>query len=246
MATLLGGCALWRPATVPLRVIAEPARCAAPPATLIVLLPGSYSMPEEFLREGFVQTVREKQLAADLVLVDAHVGYYNNRSIVERLRVDVIEPARAKGYRHIWLAGISIGAVGAMIYADAQPADVDGVVLLAPYLGTRLTALEIKRAGGLAAWRAPDRATADDLDLTLWHWLQLQTAAAGTAQPVPLFLGYGLDDRFAFNDDVLGQALPPSRVFTAPGGHDWPAWRVLWHQVVEVLPISRDSTCVRR
>jgi pimeloyl-ACP methyl ester carboxylesterase len=132
VTALLGGCALWRPSVVPMRVLAEPAHCAAPVDTLIVMLPGSYSVPEEFQREGFVKILRARHLAADLVLVDAHVGYYRNRSIVDRLAEDVIGPARARGYGHVWLAGISIGAVGAMLYADAHPADVDGVVLIAP------------------------------------------------------------------------------------------------------------------
>jgi len=244
-AAMLAGCALWRPATVPLRTIAAPAHCAASPDTLLVLLPGSYSLPEEFVREGFVQAVRERRLAADLLLVDAHVGYYNNRSIIERLRVDVVEPARARGYRQIWLAGISIGAVGAMIYADARPGDVDGIVILAPYLGTRLTAQEIKTSGGLAAWRAPAVSADPDIDTTLWRWLQAQTGTGpdAVAKKVPLFLGYGRDDRFAFNDDVLAQAMPRSHVFTADGGHDWAAWKPLWRDVVDVIPIPSDRGC---
>jgi len=244
-AAALVGCALWRPATVPLRTIAAPAHCATSPDTLLVLLPGSYSLPEEFLSEGFVQMVRERRLAADVLLVDAHVGYYNNRSIVERLRIDVLEPARARGYRQVWLAGISIGAVGAMIYADARPDDVDGIVILAPYLGTRLAAQEIKTSGGLAAWRAPAVSADADLDATLWRWLQAQTGSGTNAatKRVPLFLGYGRDDRFAFNDDVLAQAMPRSHVFTADGGHDWPAWKPLWRDVVNVIPIPSDRSC---
>jgi pimeloyl-ACP methyl ester carboxylesterase len=239
----LGGCAQWRPATVPLRTIAEPARCAVPPNTLLVLLPGSYSLPEEFQREGFVTTVRDSQLAADVVLVDAHVGYYNQRSIIDRLRDDVIQPARAKGYKQVWLVGISIGAVGAMIYADARPGDVDGVVLIAPFLGSYLSAQEIRNAGGLAAWRAPDLPSQGDIDLTLWRWLQAQTRPGPADGKLPLYLGYGLDDRFVFNDKVLSQAMPPSQVSTAEGGHDWPAWRVVWRQIVAALPLPRDPAC---
>ena len=153
---LLAGCALWRPAVVPMRTLLEPARCTAPADTLLVMLPGSYSLPEEFQSEGFVKIARAQHLAADLRLVDAHVRYYQNRSVIDRLAEDVIRPARAQGYRQIWLVGISIGAVGAMLYADAHPDDVDGVVLIAPYLGTQLTADEIKRAGGLARWPSPE------------------------------------------------------------------------------------------
>lgn len=239
---LLSGCALWRPAVVPMRTLLEPARCTAPADTLLVMLPGSYSLPEEFQSEGFVKIARAQHLAADLRLVDAHVRYYQNRSVIDRLAEDVIRPARAQGYRQIWLVGISIGAVGAMLYADAHPDDVDGVVLIAPYLGTQLTADEIKRAGGLARWPAPE-VKPDDIDTILWHWLQAQTSTDSTARKLPLFLGYGDDDRFRYNDEVLRAALPAARVFTAPGGHDWPAWRTVWERIARVLPVPTDRNC---
>jgi pimeloyl-ACP methyl ester carboxylesterase len=225
--------------------MAYPAPCKARPDTLLVMLPGSYSLPEEFVSEGFVKAVRDRQLAVDVLLVDAHVGYYDNRTIVTRLGADVIQPARAQGYRHIWLAGISIGGVGAMLYADARPDDVDGVVVLAPYLGTRLTAQEIKNAGSLAAWPAPLVPPEGDVDVSLWRWLQAQTSPAFPGKKIPLFLGYGLDDRFVFNARVLSAELPPPRVFTTEGGHDWPAWRPLWQRVVQALPISQDEACAR-
>ena len=237
MALTMAGCAAWRPLTVPMRSIAVPGACAAPVDTLLVLLPGSYSLPEEFEREGFLDAVRAHRLAADLLLVDAHVGYYHQRSVVDRLQADVIAPARARGYRNIWLAGISIGGLGAMLYAEARPGEVDGLVLLAPYLGTPLVAKDIANAGGLAAWRAPPAPVAQDLDAGLWRWLQQQTGPA--AATPPLWLGYGLDDRFATNAEQLRRALPATRVFTAPGGHDWPVWTGLWQRMLPALPIPR-------
>lgn len=239
---LLAGCAMWRPAVVPMRTLNEPARCTAPATTLLVMLPGSYSLPEEFQTEGFVNIAQAQHLAADLRLVDAHVRYYQNRSVIDRLAEDVIRPARAQGYRQIWLVGISIGAVGAMLYADAHPDDVDGVVLIAPYLGTQLTAAEIKRAGGLARWPAPE-VNPNDIDTILWRWLQTQTSADSTARKLPIFLGYGEADRFRYNDEVLRAALPAARVFTAPGGHDWPAWRSVWEGIAGVLPLPTDRRC---
>lgn len=226
-----------------MRLLNEPARCVASVNTLLVMLPGSYSPPEEFQSEGFVTIARGHKLAADIQLVDAHVGYYRNRSVVERLAEDVIRPARAQGYRQIWLVGISIGAVGAMLYANAHPEDIAGVVLIAPYLGTQLTANEIKRAGGLARWPSPE-VTPGDIDTILWHWLQGQTSAESTVKKLPLFLGYGEQDRFHYNDEVLRSALPSSQVFTAQGGHDWPAWRSVWERIASVLPVPNDASCI--
>ena len=225
-----------------MRTLVEPARCAAPVDTLLVMLPGSYSLPEEFQTEGYVRIARAQHLAADLVLVDAHLRYYQDRTVVDRLAQDVIAPALARGYRHVWLVGISIGAVGAMLYADAHPGDVEGVVLIAPYLGTALTAKEIRIAGSLARWPAPE-AQPGDLDTTIWRWLQARTADTPENARRSLFLGYGVDDRFRYNDAVLRDALPADRTYTAPGGHDWPAWRPVWAHIAEVLPVPRDPSC---
>ncbi len=245
-AIALCGCGSLRPADAPMRTLDRPAHCAAglQPDTLLVLLPGSLSPPEEFEQEGFVRTVRQSGLVADLVLVDAHTGYYFGQTFVDRLRADVVAPARARGYRHVWLVGISIGGLGAMLYADARPDDVAGVVAIAPYLGTRLAAQDIVNAGGLARWRAPPFPVETDLDAGLWRWLQRQTRSAPAATPTtPIYLGYGLDDRFAYNAEVLGRALPPDRVFTTEGGHAWPAWKALWQRMVAQIPVERSSGC---
>lgn len=243
-ASLLAGCSQWRPNVVPLRTIVQPAPCATRPDTLLVLLPGSYSLPEDFVSEGFLQAVRQRNIAADVLLVDAHLGYYEERSIVRRLQADIVQPARKLGYRHIWLVGISIGATGSILYARSQPGDVDGVLLIGPFLGSRLAAKEVEIAGGLAAWRAPSQPDSGDLDLALWRWLQAQTSSAVAGRKLPLFLGYGDADRFIYNDKVLSQALPPSRVFTAKGGHDWPAWKALWPRMLDATPLPRDNSCV--
>lgn len=241
------GCAfVWRPTTVPLRYLAASAGCAVRPDTLLVLLPGSWSLPEDFEREGFVAAARQRHLAVDLWLVDAHVGYYRERSIVDRLAADIVEPAQARGYRHIWIGGISIGAFGALLYAQARPAEVEGVIAIAPWLGSPQIARSVGAAGGLAAWKPSAGSTApDDLDTPFWQGLQQQvTDVAGPAKPrLPLWLGYGLADRFVASDDVLAQALPPSRVFTAEGGHDWPVWNALWPRMLAALPLPVDPAC---
>lgn len=241
-AGLLAGCGGWRAATVPLRVLERPAACPSPVDTLVVLLPGSYSLPEDFDREGFVAAVRERHLAVDLALVDAHVGYYRERKIVDRLAADVIAPARARGYRRVWLAGISIGGLGTMLYADERPGEVDGLIALAPYLGSPEIARTVRAAGGLRQWHPPDTVPqVDDLDGGLWRWLR--RAVVETPERPPLVLGYGLSDRFVENDAVLAAALPPGRVFTAPGGHDWPVWQQLWRDLLPTLDLPVDPAC---
>lgn len=244
LATLVG-CGVWRPVSVPMASLSEPARCATSADTLLVMLPGSFARPEEFVREGFVQAVRERQLAVDMLLVDAHLGYYSDRSIIDRLQADIIAPARARGYRNIWLVGISVGAFGAMIHTQAEPEGITGIVALGPYLGKRSVTEQVRASGGLARWQAPVGVLAPgEIDLILWRWLQGARAAGGTA-PVPLFLGHGLADRFLADAELLAAALPAERIFTAPGGHDWPVWLTLWQRMLDVLPLRRDATCAR-
>jgi len=69
----------------------------------------------------------------------AHVG---DRSALERLRSDVVLPARAGGVS-IWLGGISLGGLFALDYVPRTPAKLDGLCLFAPYLcGNRMLIAE--------------------------------------------------------------------------------------------------------
>lgn len=240
---VLTGCGLLpRPSTVPLRVLYEPAMCPSRPDTLLVMLPGASSLPEEFQREGFVHALRDRRYAADVVLVDAHPGYYKDRTILDRLQADVIVPARAQGYRKIWLVGVSLGGLGALIQARAQPPDADGLMLLAPYLGEPRVTDAVRADGGLKAWRGavPDPVP-DDLDLRLWQWLQAY--ATEPAQRPPLVLGYALGDRLAPANRLLADSLPADKVFTTAGGHDWPEWRLLWNRMLDRAALLVDPSC---
>jgi len=207
--------------------------------TLLVFLPGAFLDPDEFEREGFVSAVRERDLAADVMLVEADVSYYYDQTFIDRLHSDVVAPQRACGYASIWLVGISIGGFGALIHELARPGCIDGIVALAPYLGRRPVGAEIHKAGGLRAWKAPTGPLPDEeVDRKLWPWLQQYADARAASQKLPpLYLGFGLADRFAANHRLLADALPTGHVFTTEGGHDWPQWSKLWRKVLDVLPL---------
>lgn len=234
MAALMAGCGSLRTPTVPMKLQFERSSCPDKVETLMVLLPGVYSEPQDFVREGFVRELRQRNIAADILLADAHMGYYRNRSVVDRLQADVFNAARAAGYRSVWLAGISLGGFGTVLYEEQHPRQAAGLVLIAPYLGDEGTTAAVEAAGGLQRWQAPQ---GEDVELRLWRWLQ-----GYTAQPQshpPLYLGFGLTDRFARSHQLLATELPPQQVFTTLGGHHWPQWRDLWRQILDVLPLPR-------
>lgn len=198
--------------------------CSTLADTLLVLLPGAHMKPQELQEQGFPAALRLRGLACDLVIVDSHLGHVVDRSVLRRLRNEIVQPARAQGYRRVWLAGISLGGFLALGYAARHPGEVDGLFTIAPYVGRRPLLQDIAAAGSAAAWSAAARPReGDDLEHDLWAWL----ARPAAARP-PVWLGYGSEDRLAEGHRLLARELPPEQVSTVPGGHDWPPWRRLW------------------
>jgi pimeloyl-ACP methyl ester carboxylesterase len=117
---------------------------------------GDQDQAERSLVEGFVGGNGTAE-AFDVVVVGPEFGDYVSGTFAERLRAEVIEPAQARGYDDIWLLGVSIGGFGSLLYAGEFPADIRGIVLLAPYLGGSRTPRAIEAAGGLEVWRGAAR-----------------------------------------------------------------------------------------
>jgi pimeloyl-ACP methyl ester carboxylesterase len=205
---------------------------------MLVMLPGAQDRPQDFAEQGFIHAIRKRRLRVDAVAVDAHLGYYLQRSVIDRLTTDVIEPARAQGYRRIWLMGISLGGLGSLIYAREHAARIEGVILLAPFLGTRGTIAEVVRAGGLSQWQ-PGEITPDDDERRILAWLKSYQPDDPTLPKI--YLGYGTRDRFAPASMMLAERLPGRRVAIVEGGHDWPTWVNLWNKLLEQDLFLPDS-----
>ena len=120
---------------------------------MLVMLPGVRDRPQDLVQHGFIRALRERGLPVDVVAADAHMDYYLEHKVIERLAADIITPARTAKYQRIWLMGISLGGMGSVIYALEHPADIEGMILLAPYLGARGTIAEVVREGGLNYWQ---------------------------------------------------------------------------------------------
>ena len=224
------GCYPHRAPKVPMDAIYDVAPQPSANRIMLVMLPGARDRPEDLVQRGFVQALRERGLPVDVVAVDAHLGYYLERSVIERLTDDIIAPARARNYRRIWLMGISLGGMGSMIYTRAHAAEIEGVILLAPFLGDRGTIAAVVRGGGLNHWQPGEIQPGDDERLLL-AWLKAYQPD-NPALP-KIYLGYGQDDRYAAASAMLAERLPPEQVVTTQGGHDWATWIHLWKQLLD-------------
>jgi pimeloyl-ACP methyl ester carboxylesterase len=194
-------------------------------ALLLALLGGSLTEPEDFVREGFPQALRDHGIYADLSMSEMKMAWFADGSVVSRIRDAVVAPARARGHTHIWMAGISLGALAALCYAARHEEDLAGVTLITPYPATRDVLREIEAAGGLANWR-PTLPPEGDLEREAWLWLIGHDSRR--APQVHCYLASG--DRFAEGQRQMAQALDPACVRELPGGHDWTAWRSLWSE----------------
>jgi pimeloyl-ACP methyl ester carboxylesterase len=196
---------------------------------LIVLLPGAYMTPEDYVAAGFFAAVERHGLALDVIAVAFDLETISAGQALPALQEHIITPAREQAYQRIWLGGISLGGLLSLCHVADNPGCVDGLCLLAPYPGSRLTINAIDRAGGLETW-TPEAGQLDDPEFCMWRWLQRPPA------DFPVFTGYGRDDRFANGMQRIAERFPAGDRLAVPGGHDWPAWQLLWEHFLATYP----------
>ena len=197
---------------------------------LLVLLPGAGMVAEDFETHGFIAAVQRRPWRCDVLAVETGVATYLDDDIAERLHHEVIAPALGAGIEHLWLAGISMGGFGALSYVKEYGAAVAGLLLLAPFIGSRGLIAKLEAAGGMQAWSRCNVVSATPQHRLL-AWLASHDFATGTGPTV--HLGFGLQDRFAAAHGLLADMLPTERVTTRNGGHDWPTWEVLWEHLLD-------------
>lgn len=210
-----------------MRYLVDLANAECKASTLIILLPGAGHLPEDFIAQGFVEAVRERKPDIDLMLVELPFERIADQTALHDLNRDVVQPVRSQ-YQTIWLAGISIGGYVAMAYARRYPGLVQGLFLMAPYPGNRMTTGEIADAGGLRTWQ-PGVIADDDMERGNWHWLK-------HTEDVEIHLAYGMDDRFTDGIALMEQVIPATQVDKIPGGHTWPVWQQLWLNFLNKQP----------
>lgn len=223
----IGGCVLYSSSVETLDVVDFRASDTRR-NVLVVFLPGISDRADDFERFGFVQAVRHSRQPLDMIAVDARLSHYLSQQFAQRLRQEVILPARQQGYAQIWLVGISLGGMGSMLYARENPLDIDGVIAIAPYMGDGNLVEAVNAAGGPLNWQ-PGPTLPGDFRPDAWLWLKdYQT----DRDPPVFILAYGQDDRFAKAHGIIASMLPSNRIVCLPGGHDWGTWLRLWSTIL--------------
>lgn len=206
--------------------------------TLLVLLPPALSSIDAFYEHGFVDSVRQRGVQVDLLLADVNGQQVLDKTAVSALHNLVVQPAQHRGYRSIWLAGVSLGAFSALLYAaehaDAQASHLAGLLLLSPYPGTNDVLREIRAAGGAVSWSQRYSSSADER--SWWHWLARQSAR--TEWGTPVYFGTGSNDRFLSGQSLISELLPQERICVLPGSHQWSTWKALWEHWLDQGPCA--------
>jgi len=214
-------------------VIHQPADARRNAGVLAVMLPGAYSLPREFVDQGFVSRLHAR-FAVDVAIADAHLGYARDGTLLQRLRDDVLAPAWRDGYRRIWLVGISLGGFASLGLLMQQPEWIEGVLAIAPYVGQPPLLQQVRAAGGARAYAAAPQPS-DDPAAELWRWL----GRADTAMRRRIHCYTGSQDRLIDGQRLLAAELEADHVLEVPGTHDWPAWNTLWSRWLERAPWPR-------
>ncbi|MBA4267255.1 MAG: hypothetical protein C0453_19435 [Comamonadaceae bacterium] len=219
----------------------QPLRClraerGAP--DLLVLLPGAYMRPEDFVEAGFFAEVERRGLALDLCAVAVDMATVSDGRAAEAVRQQLLAPAR-ETHERVWLGGISLGGLMTLEITAGHPDLVDGLCLIAPYPGSRLVTNAIARAGGIDAW-TPSAESLRDPDTRVWHWLKAPPPGR------PVFVGHGLQDRFAQGMAQIAERFPPEARHEVEGDHDWPAWRTLWARFLDAGHFEASATPAAR
>ncbi len=202
---------------------------------LLVMVPGAFFQPGDFADHGFLNALRRQAGEVDAIVANLPADRYLDGDGASWLHTEMIAPALARGQRRLWLLGISLGAMGALLYSQAYPATIEGLILLAPFVGSRGLVAEVEAAGGLAGWE-PGPISSFDIERGLMVGLKAK-------MPPLLYIGYGKADRYAAGGRLLAANLPPGQVVVTEGGHDWPTWERLWEEILTRVPwqVPRSS-----
>jgi pimeloyl-ACP methyl ester carboxylesterase len=198
----------------------------------VVVLPGMGDDIGELEQRGVARVIRQAAPDADVMLTGPIFALDLNGRLAQHLHEDVVLPARAQGYEHIWVVAASLGARGALLYERRYPGEVSGMVLLAPLLDDADLRREITDAGGLAAWQPgpPEPANRDNAQRQIWRMARDWRAQPEQARRI--WVVCGEDDALFPSAELLAQGLPPSHFLARAGGHKWTVWKPAAREII--------------
>ena len=241
----LTGCVTIGDADKPISSIAVPATQASAEHALVIVLPGFGADAKDLQKHGIADAVHKHWSEADVLLTSATFAYYTRHNIISRLDEDVVGPARRQGYKQIWLAGASVGAMGVLFYEYAHPGEMTGLVLLAPWLGSSGTLDEIRNADGVRGWDAGSvPAAVDDDNYQHELWRVVKRWSDDRASAARVWMICGTDDRMLPTARLLAPAIPRSHYLELPGGHHWDTFVAATGKIIEQIrrqPLSQPG-----
>lgn len=228
----------WLPGCGPVGDPSKPIPTALIPAQepaqrLVVVLPGRGDDLAALRRSGMVEAIQDVWPDADVLLAELAIRYYRDGRAAARLHDEVIAPARTRGYRQVWLGGASMGGMGTLLYDKFHPGEVDGLFLLAPYLGDRPILEEIVRAGGLARWNPGPEQPMEEATWQRELWRHLKSWQTDPSRARNVWMATGDRDRLREANALLAGALPPEQVLVRPGGHAWTVWAPATREILQ-------------
>ena len=224
MSLVLFGCAALRKPSgpIPVKEIPAPQQSALRP--LVIVLPGRGDDLDDLMQTGMAETLQKAWPQADVLLAGVTLSYYAAGQVQQRLHDEIIVPARARGYREIWLTGASMGGMGALMYERTYPRDVTGIVLYAPFMGALNLIKQVADAGGPRGWNPgpkPQQMDADDYQVEIWRVVK---GWQDPAEAKRIWLVCGDEDRFIEAAKLIAPLLPADHFVQVKGGHTWVVW----------------------
>jgi pimeloyl-ACP methyl ester carboxylesterase len=200
---------------------------------LVVFFPGINSPGEDFNNNNFLSPFIKKYPQTDILLVDTRLAYFNAGNIANRIQQEIVIPAKKAGYKNIWFVGTSLGGLGTLIYNKNYPGTIDGIVLIAPFLG------EEDIVDSIQGYSSPDEWAREEINnksdaVQMWRYLinfNGQKINNNTIH-VKLILAFGDGDRFNYAHQLLASLMESKNVYSKPGGHNWSTWYEIWLEIL--------------
>lgn len=209
----------------PIATMLVPALAPAAERIAIVVLPGSGHNAETLKDRQVDRAIHQAWPQADVFLTSATLAYYKDKVLAQRLEQDVLAAVRQQGYEQVWLVGVSVGGLGAVLYEFEHPGAVTGLVLIAPWLGSEEIIGEIRRAGGVRSWDpgpVPEEENDDNYEREKWR--EMKQWSQNSVSSTRIWLLCGKDDPLIETSQLVAALIPESQYLEVSGAHDWETW----------------------